>query len=260
MPGSNSFRPALWRLASALGVGLLLGLLLWPPPEAMRWALRQALGPKLVLVGLQGSGWHGHAQWAWSAPDGTAPVALPGRVHWHWQQQGLGVVLAWRADCCMRETAQLRWSLTAPSTLQVQWPESHWPLAWLRVLGAPWNTLSLEGQLLLSPASAQLGPAGLQINAPLQAQVQALRSALVPRVDLGHYTLQWRPGASAQTPELWLDTRQGPLQMRGQGRLLQGRWQFRGEAFAEPGHEALLANLLQIIGRKQGERTILSLG
>jgi general secretion pathway protein N len=48
--------------------------------------------------------------------------------------------------------------------------------------------------------------------------------------------------------------------MRGQGRLLKGRWQFRGEAFAEPGHEALLANLLQIIGRKQGERTILSLG
>ena len=58
---------------------------------------------------------------------------------------------------------------------------------------------------------------------------------------------------------LQLLTLEGALQLQGSGRL-EGRLQFQGEARANPGQEAALNNLLNIIGRRQGERSVITIG
>jgi general secretion pathway protein N len=78
---------------------------------------------------------------------------------------------------------------------------------------------------------------------------------------MGSYRVQIRgtPQGTA-TPDLQLSTLQGPLQLQGQGQWVGSRLRFSGEASAEAGSEAALSNLLNIIGRRQGERSLLSLG
>ena len=61
-------------------------------------------------------------------------------------------------------------------------------------------------------------------------------------------------------PTLTLSTLQGHLQLSGSGQWVGLRLRFTGEASANPDHEAALANLLNVIGRRQGTRSLLSLG
>ena len=66
--------------------------------------------------------------------------------------------------------------------------------------------------------------------------------------------------AGTATPELDLATQSGPLRLSGQGQWLGQRLRFTGEAQADEGSEAALSNLLNIIGRREGPRSRLSLG
>jgi general secretion pathway protein N len=52
----------------------------------------------------------------------------------------------------------------------------------------------------------------------------------------------------------------GALQLKGQGQWLGERLRFTGEASAAEGQDAVLSNLLNIIGRRDGTRSLLSLG
>ena len=65
------------------------------------------------------------------------------------------------------------------------------------------------------------------------------------------------PGVSA----LRLSTLEGALQLSGVGVLNSGgKSRFTGEAGAAPGREEALNNLLNIIGRRQGARSVLTIG
>ena len=57
-----------------------------------------------------------------------------------------------------------------------------------------------------------------------------------------------------------LQTLQGALQLQGTGRIDGNGAKFRGEATAAEGREAALDNLLNIIGQRQGARSLISLG
>jgi general secretion pathway protein N len=59
---------------------------------------------------------------------------------------------------------------------------------------------------------------------------------------------------------LSLSTQDGPLQLTGNGTLGPGGVKFRGEARSAAGDEAALSNLLNIIGRRDGARSIISIG
>jgi general secretion pathway protein N len=88
-----------------------------------------------------------------------------------------------------------------------------------------------------------------------------MSSRLSPVKPMGSYrltltgTLQGTP-----TPGLALSTLQGPLLLSGQGQWVGQRLRFTGEASAAEGHEAAFDNLLNILGRRQGARSLLSLG
>lgn len=66
--------------------------------------------------------------------------------------------------------------------------------------------------------------------------------------------------AGGDTPSLALSTVEGALRLSGQGQWVGSRLRFTGEASAAPGMQAQLANLLNILGRRQGDKAIISLG
>ena len=59
---------------------------------------------------------------------------------------------------------------------------------------------------------------------------------------------------------LTLTTTEGSLHLTGNGTLGAGGMRFRGEARAAEGQEAALSNLLNIIGRREGARSVISIG
>jgi general secretion pathway protein N len=63
-----------------------------------------------------------------------------------------------------------------------------------------------------------------------------------------------------QTPAVQLDTLEGSLQLSGSGQWVGSRLRFSGTASAAPEREDALANLLNIIGRRSGARSIITIG
>jgi general secretion pathway protein N len=140
---------------------------------------------------------------------------------------------------------------------------SQWPAVLLSGLGAPWNSLQATGQLTLQTEGlAQQRAAGrwkLQGQIELQAQQMASRLSTLKPMGSYRIVLRGTPQGSP-TPELQLSTTQGPLQLSGQGQWVGARLRFTGEASADEGSETALTNLLNIIGRRQGGKSLLSLG
>jgi general secretion pathway protein N len=78
---------------------------------------------------------------------------------------------------------------------------------------------------------------------------------------LGTYRLSLQGGADPASPTLLnLSTVEGALQMNGMGQWSGGKLHFNGGANAAPGNEAALNNLLNIIGRRQGALSVISIG
>ena len=140
-----------------------------------------------------------------------------------------------------------------------------WPAAWLAGLGTPWNTMQLDGDLrLLTPGlviqTAQ-GRSTLGGSAVLEALQVSSRLSTLPL--LGSYRLQLQGPATAEAeaaPHVTLQTLDGALRLSGSGDWLATGLRFRGEATAAPGAEDALANLLNIIGRRQGARSLIAIG
>ena len=77
---------------------------------------------------------------------------------------------------------------------------------------------------------------------------------------IGSYRLSLAGGANRAPPTLQLQTIEGSLSLVGSGRWTGSHWSFQGEASAAPEREQALGNLLNMVGRRQGARSIISLG
>lgn len=255
-----------WRHAVIGGVlGLVLAMLIWAPARWLAWGVAQASQGQVQWLDARGTVWAGSAQLLLSGGAGSRdPLALPGRLRWTLTPAWTGLRLGWQADCCMAQAAHLQVRLGASTlNLQVSDHPSQWPAALLTGLGAPWNTLQPEGQLQLRTEGLQLNWAQgrLQMRGLIDLNLQNLSSRLSPIKPLGSYSIALTgTPEGTPTPGLQLNTIQGPLRLSGQGQWVGQRLRFTGEASAEEGSEAALSNLLNIIGRRQGARTLLSLG
>jgi general secretion pathway protein N len=260
-----------WAVVGAV-MGGLTALLIHLPAQWLAQALFKATQGQVQLQEAKGSVWQGSGKLVLTGGEGSRDaLALPGRIHW---QTGMSLNSAnlpqfnfnLNAPCCMTQSARL--SLQAPERLQV-WQlqvddhQSQWPAHLLSGLGAPWNTLEPEGTLRLETKqlrfNLQTQPALLQGGITLTAENMSSKlSTLKP---MGTYQINLG-GASAANPlpSLSLTTQSGSLLLSGQGQWQGSRLQFRGEASAVPEHAAALSNLLNIIGRRQGARSLLSLG
>ena len=110
-----------------------------------------------------------------------------------------------------------------------------------------------------SPARG--GGGKLRLEGGLSIELRDLSSRMAPLPVLGSYRLdvQGLPGG-AEGSRLQLHTLGGALQLSGDGQFSGQRLRFRGQATAAPGQEAALSNLLNIIGRRQGALSVISIG
>ena len=82
-----------------------------------------------------------------------------------------------------------------------------------------------------------------------------------PQNSSGSYQLLLQGGGKADAAtQLRLSSIEGPLQLTGEGQWTGARLRFRGTAQATDGQDSALANLLNIIGRRQGALSVISIG
>lgn len=256
--------PWRWALLGAL-LGLITALVLGAPARWLGMLVGWATEQRVQLQAERGTVWSGSARLTLTGGPGSQDRrSLPGRIDWRWGLAWPGLTLQVSAECCTPQA--LKWRLRATgqgASLQLEDQQSRWPVGLLSGLGAPWNTLDADGRLDWQSTGLQLHwqKGAWHWQGQTQLQVQDLGSKLVTLRPMGSYliTLQGSPAGTA-TPELRLRTVQGPLQLQGQGQWLGQRLRFLGEASADEGFESALSNLLNIIGRRDGPRSLLSFG
>lgn len=248
---------------SALGLGL--ALLVWAPAQWLAWGIHQTSHGQMQWRNARGTVWSGSAQLVLTGGVNSRDAqALPGRLHWTLSPRWTGLDIHWQADCCMANNARMQVQAGA-STWRVQVSDhtAQWPAALLTGLGAPWNTLQANGQLLTRTQGLQLhwAQGRMQMQGLAELQLQNLSTRLSPIQPIGSYLLKL--GGTAEgtpTPSVQLSTLQGPLLLTGEGQWVGARLRFKGEASAQAGQEPALNNLLNILGRRQGTRSLISLG
>jgi general secretion pathway protein N len=258
-PGSSQAAWA-WAAAGAL-VGTLWATLQFAPAVWVEKAAFAATDGRVVLRESRGSLWHGSAQVGLAGGSGSSDAArLPGRVQWDMRLGLASLHIAMRADCCTAQAQRLELTPGLRSwRLQVAAGESTWPAAVLAGLGTPWNTVQLQGPLLLkSPGLSLVSSVDrLQVEGSALLEMPGISSSLSTLRPVGSYRLQLQGGEQAT---LDLRTVEGSLQLQGAGRWTAGHLRFVGEARADTEHEAELSNLLNIMGQRDGARSVITLG
>lgn len=245
-------------------LGLVLASVLFAPAHWLAYAVSQLSAERVQLQHAQGTVWNGAARLVLAADRGTRDAsALPGPVQWRIRPHWRGLRLALSAPCCLE--APWVWEASASRhglelrAHDLSVAASHWPAQLLSGLGTPWNTVQLQGTLAVHTQGLQLRVQREGWTLLGQASVDGLglSTALSTLQPLGSYRLALQGGAS---PLLTLSTLGGPLQLSGQGQLVQGRWRFRGEARSSEAAQGALGNLLNIIGRREGARSVITVG
>lgn len=249
-----------WAVAGAL-LGVVLALVFFAPASWLSRFVKQASNGQVQLVEPRGTVWTGSGRLLLSGGSGSRDsAALPGSIDWRLRPGWLTLKVQLSAECCT--PAPLK-ALVVPRlsgpTLQLADGTSQWPAALLTGLGTPWNTVQAEGTLSVATQGLSLtwnaGRMAMAGRAELTAL--ALSSRLSTLKPMGSYRVTLNGGDAAV---LDLSTLEGSLQLSGSGRWVGSRLRFQGVASAAPEHEAALANLLNIIGQRQGMRSIITLG
>lgn len=249
-------------------VGVLVGVIVFAPAAWLARAIASATNQHLLLADARGTVWSGSAVVVLTGGPGSRDAsALPGRLEWTVGLRGIGLELRARHACCLNGPASV---VVRPGLGRVAialgaspgWI-GQWPTAWLGGLGTPWNTMQMGGSLRLSSPGLSVESVQGRWRLTGRADIDLLEvSSRLSTLDtLGSYrfTVAADPSGSGAS-QLTLSTQQGALQLSGNGSLGPTGVRFRGEAQAAPGQEAPLTNLLNIIGRRDGVRSVISIG
>lgn len=249
-----------WALAGAVA-GVVPAVLAFAPAHWLARGLARATNGQVQLLQARGTVWTGSAQLVLTGGAASQDrAALPGRVEWRLRPSLAGLRAQLHASCCTPEPLQLhaqaRW---AGPRLTLADGQSQWPAAILAGLGTPWNTLQPQGQLTLQTRGLAFSwTAGrMVLEGQAQMDARAMSSRLSTLRPMGSYRLLL---AGGEVPALTLSTLDGHLQLSGTGQWVGQRLRFAGEASATPEREAALSNLLNIIGRRSGARSIITVG
>ncbi|MGH6611596.1 MAG: type II secretion system protein N [Burkholderiaceae bacterium] len=233
-----------------------------------QWAasyVNSASGGRVELAEASGTIWNGSAVVVLASPaeTGASRASLPERLSWRLSPWAL---LAGQIDLSLTHLSALAQPLTinaplfgrtvtlGPTTLRL-------PASLLVGLGAPWNTVRPGGILTVSWDRLRVEPGRWQGN--INGEWQFASSALTPVSPMGHYRVQtngiW-PGT-----QLELLTISGPLELKGNGTINEGgRLRFTGRAQAmagtDPGVKAQLTGLISLLGRRDGDGSLLNFG
>jgi general secretion pathway protein N len=241
--------------------GLVIALLVFAPARWLGQMVSAVTAERLQLSAPVGTLWSGSAQLTLTGGAGSNDaMRLPGRIQWQLQPGWDHLTLVVQASCCSSAPVPLRLSpVWGGLALSMGASQSVWPAKLLSGLGTPWNTLQFEGRLTLSSQALQVRwtPDHLLVDGSLSLQAHDISSRLSTLRPMGSYQLTLDGGA---TPRLRLATIDGSLRLTGEGQWIGSRLRFQGDASAAPEKQAELQNLLNIIGRRDGARSIFTLG
>lgn len=275
--------------------GALAACVLFAPAQWLATPLLRATQGRLVLANAHGTVWQGQGALVFSGGEGSLDrTALPGHVTWQlrpaWSgastgpmqpsttgaapgaeaTAGPGLALSVHMGCCMQAPLAVWWTPGwARHSLRVAAHQSTWPAALLAGLGTPWNTLQLQAGLTLATPGLHLHVQGNRVHGQgmTTLDVTDASSRLSTIQPMGSYRFTWQwpqtlPGDVAMSvdPSLTLQTLQGALQLNGNGQWVAGRLRFEGTAEAASGREEALTNLMNLLGRRQGNRTLIKIG
>jgi general secretion pathway protein N len=226
-----------------------------------------------------GTLWNGQARLSLSAgPDSGVQMAVPGFLSWNlrpvWNSaSGPGLQIQAQHPVLKGQTALLaaqlgvrrsglRWSFQLQGAQGNGLLTAQLPAAWLAGLGAPWNTLQPSGRLqfrLERLSGAVQGAEPVTLDLALRIELLDIASRISTLPVLGDYELLLEGGPVVDAR---LSSRPGSaLQLEGLGRwTLGGPVAFHGQAWALAGREEALSNLLNIIGRRDGPRSLMAYG
>jgi general secretion pathway protein N len=215
----------------------------------------------LLLQDTRGTVWTGSGRLLLTGGSGSRDVsALPGRLDWRLRPSSSGLTLALHAACCtptpLKASVRLGWQTQA---LLLDNAVSEWPAALLLGLGTPFNTVQADGTLSLSTQQFVLQRFDGRLAFGGTAQLQALNisSRLSTVKPMGSYQVVLTGGSA---PTLALSTLSGALKLSGNGNWVGSRLRFSGAASVEPEFLGAFTNLLNIIGRRRGTQSIITLG
>jgi general secretion pathway protein N len=259
-----------WVLAGLL-VGGGLAALIHAPASWLADALASATDQRLLLADARGSIWSGSAIAVLTGGPGSRTAsALPGRLKWTFglaRENRSRVEVRLRHACCIDDQVRLqldpgigRFRVALPPG---QATLGRWPAAWLNGLGVPFNTVRPGGAVRLSGngLSIETVRGRWRVSGSAELDVLDLSSGLSTLDTLGSYRLHMVGEDEAQDgARLTLSTLQGPLQLSGSGQWIGPKLRFRGEARADTGSEAMLNNLLNLLGQRRGASVLLAIG
>lgn len=249
-------------------LGAVAGIVAFAPATWLAAAVSDLTGDRIRLAEARGTVWNGSAIVVLTGGAGSRDAAtLPGRLDWTLRPAGLGLAITAEHACCLfgRTTVRIEPGLGRHTVILPASPSGigQWPAATLTGLGTPWNTLQLGGTLRLAGSGAriELLQGRWRLDGQLALDLNSISSRVSTLDELGSYRvlIQGRAG-STENATLQVTTTQGALQVQGQGQWVGPTLRFRGEASAAQGSEAALNNLLNIIGRRQGPRSVITIG
>lgn len=249
-------------------VGALFTFIANLPAAWVAGAVASATQQRLILADARGTLWSGSAvALLTGGPQSRDASALPGRLEWTLALRSLGLELKASHACCLNGAVvlQIRPGIGRIGVTLLPTPGwvGQWPSAWLGGLGTPWNTLQLGGAVrLTSPGVTVESVQGRwRVNGRAEIDLLGVSSRMTTLGTLGNYRMSVSgDGAQGGVSQLRLSTQDGALQLSGDGTLGPSGVRFRGEARAEAADEPALNNLLNIIGRREGARSVISIG
>ncbi len=262
--GHQAISPWRWAIFGTV-LGALAATALFAPAAWLGAGLAQASQGRVVLNQPSGTVWDGSGQLVLSGGAGSRDATtLPGRLRWQLKPTlDLKLRALLDADCC---TAQSINVLVSPHlsglSAVIQASESVWPATLLTGLGAPFNTIDLQATLKLKTQTLTLKWLNKELKTEGAATLDVIDAStrLSTLRPVGSYRLSFQSTQETGASSLKLETLSGSLLLSGSGQFAGNRWRFNGEASAAPGFEAALSNFLDILGRRVGPRSIITVG
>ena len=240
-----------WLLVAVLSSGTVLLVLLpaaWITPQ-----FTKASGGHVNLVDPAGSLWNGSATLMLAAGSDTrSATLLPGRIEWH---TAFWPLFTGRVQMTMLQSEAMPVPITVDATRRgavVSQGSIAVPAALLKGLGAPFNTLDLQGEVRL--AWSDWRSFGQEAFGQLTVKLNDASSRVSLVKPLGSYQVVIQAQGNSSTIDL--STLKGPLTLKGHGMVGGGVSSFNGTASAAPEARDNLAGLLNLLGRPSGPDTV----
>ncbi|PMS22701.1 general secretion pathway protein GspN [Trinickia dabaoshanensis] len=240
-----------WLVIALVSSGVTLTAMMpaaWITPQ-----FAKATQGHVDLVDPSGSLWHGSATLVLAAGGGAgAGTLLPGRVSW---DTAFWPLFTGRLKMRMRQTPAMPAAIEVDASARsstVTSGEIAVPAALLAGLGAPFNTLDLQGAVQLAWTPWRL--LGARAYGQLVVTLTDMSSRVSPVKPLGSYRVALQSQGDSSTIDL--STLSGSLLLSGHGTISANASAFHGQASATGEARDNLAGLLNLLGRPSGDGTV----